>query len=173
MKVSLCNLTKAALLSTLALTTLTACDNSGNSTAHFAYVDLGRVIISSDISSQEKAHLDAVKSALIASAKEAGEVYKTMPDDEKKKAAAADAAILNRDWTAEERKARVASVQAVMKKVEEYRKSHGIQVVMNRTAILAADPKADISTDIIKALSGTSIDYGKLPEIKVKKQDNK
>lgn len=162
---------KAALLSTLMLGTLTACDNTDRNAASPVYVDLGKIISASGIGKQEKAHLDAVKATLMDSAKKAADVYKTLPDENRKKAAVTDAMVLNRDWAAEEQKARIISAKAVLIKVEEYRRAHNIPVILNRTAILAADPKADISDEITKSMTDVSVDYGKLPTLKIKEED--
>lgn len=162
---------KVTLLSTLVLSTLTACDNADKNATTPLYVDLGKIISSTDIGKQEKTHLDAVKTTLMDSAKKAEEVYKTLPDDSRKKAAATDAMVLNRDWAAEEQKARIASAKAVLVKVEEYRKAHHIPVILNRTAVVASDPKADISDDIVKSMAGVTVDYGALPALKVQSSD--
>ncbi|MCS2151061.1 OmpH family outer membrane protein [Scandinavium goeteborgense] len=170
MSINITSVCKLGFLSGLLLTTLTACDQQTSSNPHIAYVDLNQVIKKSPVGDQQEARLKMIKDTLLKASSQANDLYKDMPEAQKTKSMVADAAVLNKEWQREVRKTRATTMQAIVNSVEKYRKGHGISLVLTRGAVLSGNAGEDISNDIITSLADTHVNYGKLPEVQIKKQ---
>lgn len=170
MSINIISVCKLGFLSGLLLTTLTACDQQTSSNPHIAYVDLNQVIEKSPVGAQQEARLTMIKDALLKASSQANDLYKDMPETQRSKSMAADAAVLNQEWQREVRKTRAATMQVIVNSVEKYRKGHGISLVLSRGAVLSGNDSEDISKGIITSLADIHINYGKLPEVKIKSQ---
>jgi Skp family chaperone for outer membrane proteins len=160
------------LLVSAAVMSLSGCDKGNAVTQNVAYINMGEVLSQSSIGKQEASHTDQVKAILQKAEKDAENTYKTMPTEQVEKSRSADATIINRQWVAEQRQARAESLKAVVKVVEAYRSSKKISLVLDSSNLVAASKESDITKEIIGELKDVKVDYGKLPEISIKKEDD-
>lgn len=151
---------------------LTACDQEKVMQQKIAYVDISTVLKESSVGKLEIEHNEKVKARLLSVEKDAEVRYKAMPSAQEKESRIADAQIINRQWLAEKRHARLISVQAIKKTVETYRQKQNIAMVLTGESIVAVDKGADISKKVIDQLKDIQVDYGELPVIKIKDEKN-
>lgn len=157
----------------LIMSALAGCDQSEPSQQKIVFVDMAKVLETSDIGKQESAWQQKVHDILVQARKSAETRYSSMNAEQLQKSQAADTMLLNGQWMAEQRHAREASLKAIAAAVEAYRVNHKITLVLDQHQVIAIDKRADITQDIIKQLHGVKINYGKLPEVSLKKETNK
>lgn len=142
---------------------LSGCEKKEN--AMIKIVDVEKVISKSSFLSQENNHLRKVKETLLAGKQSAENSYLKMAEEDVKKTALADKLLLERTWGQEQKNARIATLDAVYKAVEQYRVENKVTLVTHKTAIIAMDNSADISDEIIERLKDQQVKYAALPTI--------
>ena len=157
----------------LIMSALAGCDQFGQSQQKIVFIDMAKVIKTSDIGRQESAWQKKVHDILVQAGKSAETRYSTLNAEQVQKSRAADTMLLNGQWMAEQRHAREASLKAIAAAVEAYRVNHKITLVLEQHQVIAIDKRADITQDIIRQLHGVKINYGKLPEVSLKKETSK
>lgn len=157
----------------LIMSTLAGCDQSEPSQQKIVFIDMAKVLKTSDIGKQESAWQKKVHDILIQAEKSAETRYSTMNAEQVQKSRAADTMLLNGQWMAEQRHAREASLKTIAAAVESYRVNHKITLVLEQNQVIAIDKRADITQDIIRQLHGVEVNYGKLPEVSLKKETSK
>lgn len=160
-----------ALAATIALGGLAGCDQKKPSAPEIGVVDIGKVLKDSAIGKQEIEHDKQVQAVLIKANDEAKKGYAALSADEQKKASDADAQILNRQWLAEQKAARQASLAAIVKAVDAYRQEKKLPLIVDNQNVVSSDAKLDVTADIITRLEKTQVTYGDLPTITVKKPE--
>jgi Outer membrane protein (OmpH-like). len=133
------------------------------------YVDMVKVLNASSVGKQEAKHNQRVLEVLKTAQKEAQDTYGSMPEEQRKKSALADAQILNNQWAVEQKHAREVSVKAIMAATESWRQRHHLRMVVDSRQVIAADPEADITQAIITELATAKVEYGDLPQVSIKK----
>ncbi|MEJ5073899.1 hypothetical protein WH357_16410 [Enterobacter ludwigii] len=157
-----------ALAAAIALGGLAGCDQKNTSAPDIGVVDIGKVLKDSTIGKQEIEHDKQVQAVLIKANDEAKKGYAALSADEQKKASDADAKILNRQWLAEQKAARQASLDAIAKAVDTYRQEKKLALIVDNQNVISSDAKLDVTADIITRLEKTQVTYGNLPTITVK-----
>lgn len=144
---------------------LAGCDKA--SAQNMAYVDVAQVMKGSALGKLEAEHNQKVKEVISKADADAKEKYKSMTAEEQQKNSAADVALLNQLWIAEQQHARAVSVKAITDEAEAYRASHKLDFVIDSGSMLAVDKKNDITPQIIAQLNTKKPDYGDMPKISV------
>ncbi len=157
-----------ALATTLAVGGLAGCDQKKASAPEIGVVDMGKVLKESAIGKQEIEHDKQVQAVLIKANDEAKKGYAALSADEQEKASNADAQVLNRQWMAEQKAARQASLAAIVKTVDAYRQEKKLVLIVDNQNVISSDAKLDVTADIITRLEKTQVTYGNLPTITVK-----
>jgi Skp family chaperone for outer membrane proteins len=156
------------ILSGLITVSLTACDQTDTANPKVAYVDMSVVLKDSVLGKQEAEHNQQVKDRLLGASKEAEVQYKNMPMDQQAVSRKADAEILNREWQAGQKRARMVSIQSISNAVEAYRQKQKLDMVLSAEYVISANKERDVTQQIIAQLATSHIDYGTLPEITTK-----
>lgn len=164
---------KSLLAICVVVVSLTGCDREETMGQKVAFINMEEVLTQSPVGRQEMERNAKVKAVLLQAENQAKDAYQAMSEAQQQKSRTADATVLNRQWVAEQNHARAQSVTAITNAVEAYRKSHNIAVVVDSRSLIAAAKENDISKDIISQLKEVKVDYGRLPEISVKKAAEK
>ena len=164
---------KSLLAICVVVVSLTGCDREETMGQKVAFINMEEVLTQSPVGRQEMERNAKVKAVLLQAENQAKDAYQAMSEAQQEKSRTADATVLNRQWVAEQNHARAQSVTAITNAVEAYRKSHKIAVVVDSRSLIAAAKENDISKDIISQLKEVKVDYGRLPEISVKKAAEK
>lgn len=133
-----------------------------------AYVNLTRLMGESPLGILEYARNEEVKSVLIKAEAAAQKAYLSMSEEEKQNNRAVDVANINQSWLIEQKNSRSMSLSVALKKIEEYRKAKGFNIVLNSDYIVCADEEYDITNDILLSLKDINVDYGDLPTFTMK-----
>ncbi len=173
MRNSYSNVAGKVLTVGLMISALAGCDQAEQSQQNIVFMDMAKVLNTSDIGKQESARQKKVHDILIQAEKSAEARYSSMSTEQIQKSRTADTMLLNGQWMAEQRHAREASLKAIAAAVEAYRVNHKITLVLDQSQVIAIDKRADISQDIINQLRGVKVNYGALPEVSLKKETEK
>ncbi len=113
--------------------------------------------------------MEAVRALLIKANSEAESHYKNLSSDKVDGAKRADRQIINNQWLVQQQVARKAVLDEVASVVEELRRKDGYSVVLDKTAVLAIGERDDITEQVINLLKNSTVDFGALPEVSIKK----
>jgi Skp family chaperone for outer membrane proteins len=151
---------------------LTGCDQIGGNAPKIAYVNVAKALSESSVGKQELKRNQDVKEVLLKAENAAKEKYKTMPDKQQQQSRDADNITLNQLWLAEQQHSRELSIKAIAEAAETYRTSHNIDYIMVSTSMLAARENTGVTSEIIKQVEKTTVNYGDLPKIDVSNGQN-
>lgn len=162
---------KAGLMA-ITLLALAGCDTGGNKQT-LAWVDVASVVNTPALSQQEKSRNEAVQKLLQDVETKAKARYETMDKETRQRAMEADAVLLNNEWQIEQTRTRTIIIDTVVQAAEEYRKQHNISLIIDKTQMVTADPALNITEAVAATLKDKQIDFGALPDVKMKPEQDK
>ncbi len=163
---------KKAGLMGIALLALAGCDNGSNKQT-LAWIDVASAVKNEALMQQEKTRNEEVQKLLQSVESTAKARYESMDKETRQRAMEADAALLNNEWQIEQARTRKMVIDAIVQAAEEYRKQHNISLVVDKTQMVAADPALNITEAVAASLKDKKIDFGQLPDIKMKPEQEK
>lgn len=163
---------KKAGLMGIALLALAGCDNGSNKQT-LAWIDVASAVNTEALMQQEKARNEEVQKLLRSVESTAKARYESMDKETRQRAMEADAALLNNEWQIEQARTRKIVIDAIVQAAEDYRKQHNISLIVDKTQMVAADPALNITEAITASLKDKKIDFGQLPDVKMKPEQDK
>ena len=152
----------------LAGTLLSGCDSKTEGEKAVRFINIDRVIEESGLAEQQQQRLKTVNETLQSGLKMSQQNAASFTENKRQKALLADQQLLNLEWQREQNKARAVVLKAVTDTAEAWRKEHNLLAILPVQSVLASDPEADISEEIVKVLKGQPLAFGPLPEIAAK-----
>lgn len=134
-----------------------------------AYINIGTVITKSSLAEQQKSHLDEVKQALDNVISDAQKNYKSMNKEQAAKAKSSDDQLINMQWQIEQRNSMQSILTEIKKASNEVGKEKGYSMIFDEGNMMYADPKNDISTDVISKLKNVKVTFPPIPTFSIKK----
>lgn len=148
---------------------LTGCDNMGKQQS-IAWVDYAQLLENSAPGLQEKSHNNEVKTILLKAKQSVQETYTAMDKDKAARSQLADTQMLNKQWLLEQRQARQKTMDVLNKSITDYLEKNHLRAILPKEEAVAVAPDADITQIIIDKVKDVKVDYGKLPEVTIKKE---
>ncbi|WP_380180191.1 hypothetical protein [Kalamiella sp. sgz302252] len=155
----------------VATTLLTGCGEKEAPTVKF--INAERVMQDSGLAEQLKARLGAVDEKLQQGLKMAQENGARLPEEKRSSALLADRQLLNLEWQHAQRQANSVALKAITEAADKYRQAHQLLAILPTQSALASAPEADISKELAEQLKDKKLDFGALPEIGVKGEQQK
>lgn len=150
---------------------LAGCEQKETQTVKF--INPESVIRDSGLAEQLKVRLKAVDERLQQGLKLAQENGAKLPEEKRHSALLADQQLLNLEWQRFQNQANGVALKAITEAAENYRQAHKLLAVLPTQSALASAPEADISKDLAKQLEGKKLEFGELPKISVKSEEQK
>lgn len=159
----------------IVLTTFVAgCDQGEkrNMELSVRFVDTQQVLIKSGLADQEKVHLTTVSQALRKGFRLAEMQYDALPEDKRKAAKLSDARLLETHWQQEQYRANAAVTETMQKVIRSWQSENKVSMILPRQYSLAIDESLDITSEIVNQLKNEKVQFGKLPEISVRNDED-
>lgn len=152
----------------LASTLLSGCDTKTQGEKAVKFINIDRVMQESGLAEQQQQRLKTVNETLQSGLKMSQQNTASLTEEKRQKALLADQQLLNLEWQREQKKARTVVLKAITDTAEAWRKEHNLLAIFPVQSVLASDPEADISEEIVKRLKDQEVDFGSLPTIAAK-----